>query len=201
MDMKARLILLALAAVAGALAAPAQLRYGVRLGGDFAALRLNDADGCGLRNRSGFSGGLVLEYQLPRCGFAPDIAVVYTRRNSRLTLPDGSRASFGRDFIEIPLHLKYKFWLSSTKKLVGPMVYAGPVMSVRVGDSGSGPLRTHRVQPGLDVGVGIDVVNFIQIAGGYRFGLGNASDSFTGWPDSTLRTDAWTVSATILFDF
>lgn len=198
--MNVRLSLLTLGA-AVAFVAPAQLRYGVRLGGDFAAARLSDAEGCGLRNRSGFSGGLVLEYQLPRCGFAPDIAVVYTRRNSRLKMPDGSRASFGRDFIEIPLHLKYKFWLSGAKKLVAPMIYAGPVMSVRVGSGGEGPLRTHCVQPELDVGIGFDAVNFIQIAAGYRFGLGNAADSFTGYPDASLRTDAWTVSTTILFDF
>lgn len=198
---------IAVVAAAGIMAAvlaepaSARLRYGIRLGGDIAALRVSDAEGYGMRNRGGFSGGLALEYQFERCGFAPDIAVLYTRRSAMLKMPDGNRASFGRDFIEIPLHLKYKFWLKSTSDLVAPLVYAGPAFSIRVGDHGTAPMTTRILQPGLDVGIGLDVVNFVQITAGYRFGLGNASHSFTGFPDATLRTDSWNVSATILFDF
>ncbi len=181
--------------------ASARLRYGVRLGGDIAALRLTDADGYGMRNRSGFSGGLVLEYQFEKCGFAPDIAVLYTRRSAMLKMSGGDRSAFGRDFIEIPLHLKYKFWLKSTSDLVAPLVYAGPSLSIRVGDHGSGPMTTNILQPGLDVGIGFDVINFVQLTAGYRFGLGNACHNLTGCPGASLLTDSWNVSATILLDF
>lgn len=189
--------------LAAVCAAPvsARLRYGVRLGGDIAALRLTDADGYGMRNRSGFSGGLALEYQFEKCGFAPDIALLYTRRSAMLKMPGGDRASFGRDFIEVPLHLKYKFWLKGTSDLVAPLVYAGPTLSIRVGDHGDVPMTTNILQPGLDVGIGFDVINFVQLTAGYRFGLGNACHTLTGFPDASLRTDSWNVSATILLDF
>lgn len=219
--------------------ASAQLRYGFRFGGDFAKASLgnasvlanavpagsntaypNDYKGeASLVNRSGFSGGLALEYQFEKCGFAPDIALLYTRYNTRLVLPGQTPQSFGRNFLEIPVHLKWKFWIPRTKNLFAPMIYTGPSLMCRLDNkdgiaynlsyTNSTSLKTsetsngyrfasNTLQPGWDVGIGFDVINFIQITAGYRFGLGNAAKS----PDEvTLHTNAWTVAATILFDF
>lgn len=228
-------------AVATSFAADAQLRYGFRFGGDFAKATLGNANALSgaslasydtnnykepvsLVNRSGFSGGLVLEYQFEKCGFAPDIALLYTRYNTRLALQDEKPQSFGRNFIEIPIHLKWKFWIPQTKNLFAPMVYTGPSIMFRL-DHNSGinyaypspspaipnvgqaparselPIHTFKsnvFQPGWDVGIGFDIINFIQITAGYRFGLGNALNSPK---DVTLHTNAWTVAATLLFDF
>ncbi len=212
----------------------AQLRYGFRFGGDFASASLgNNSDlegppsvytGAALKevrldNRSAFSGGLMLEYQFEKCGFAPDIAVLYTRYNTRIIPPDEKPKSLGRNFIEIPLHLKWKFWIPQTKNLFAPMIYTGPSVMFRLGhDDGYiyrgiyGPdysgaqftdfmptqFKTRTVQAGWDLGIGFDIVNFIQLTAGYRFGLGNALSSPS---HMTLRTNAWNLSANILFDF
>ncbi len=238
-------------AVAASFVADAQLRYGFRFGGDFAKATLGNANALSgaclapstayepnnykepvsLVNRSGFSGGLVLEYQFEKCGFAPDIALLYTRYNTRLALQDEKPQSFGRNFIEIPIHLKWKFWIPQTKNLFAPMVYTGPSMMFRL-DHNSGinyaypftitgnpsrspalpdvgqalaryelPIYTFKsnvFQPGWDVGIGFDIINFIQVTAGYRFGLSNALNSPK---DVTLHTNAWTVAATLLFDF
>ena len=179
----------------------AQLRYGFRLGGDIADAKLNHVEEASLSNRSAFSGGFVLEYQMPKCGFAPDIAILYTRYNTRLEEIGKSPVSFGRNFIEVPLHLKYKFWIKSFYDLFAPMIYTGPSVAFRIGNDAKAPLSSNKVQTGWDVGIGFDIVNFIQISGGYRFGLGNAVSDYPGNPDATLRTNAWNISATILFDF
>lgn len=180
--------------------AQAQLRYGFRFGGLFAAEKLKDASGYTAVNRSGFTGGLVLEYQSKTTGFAPDIALLYGRHNTRLRDVEGNTDAAGRNFIDIPIHIKYKFWLPAVKKLVGPMIYTGPVLSFRTGSDDSF-YRTKGFQPGWDVGVGFDIVNFIQITGGYRFGLGNAIKDFPACPDAELRTNGWNVAVTLLFDF
>lgn len=179
----------------------AQLRYGFRFGGDFASVSLKNAEGYSIVNKSGFTGGVVLEYQFGKCGFAPDIAVVYARHSATLK-PDGeSNISYGRNFIDIPLHLKYKFWLKSTYNLFAPMVYTGPVFSFRLDHNHARPMTTKCFQPGWDVGIGFDIINFIQITGGYRFGLGNAVKEFAGQPDAVLHADGWNLAATLLFDF
>lgn len=178
----------------------ARLRYGFRFGSEIAASRISDAPDTHMVNNGGFTGGLVLEYQFPKCGFAPDIAVLYTRYNSRVNA-GGDVMSGGRNFIEIPVHLKYKFWLHNFHDLFGPMIYTGPSMMFRAGGEGSGPYRTKTFQPGWDVGIGFDIVNFIQIAGGYRFGLGNSLKHLDGCPEAVMRSNGWHISATLLFDF
>ncbi len=178
----------------------AQLRYGFRLGGAFSAASLSDAPGMSMKNGSGFSGGLLLEYQMENNGFAPDIAVLYTRYSSKLMDEVSGPAKIGRDFIEVPLHLKYKFYLSSTNNLVAPMIYTGPSLLFRLGKGNPEQISTKSVQPGWDVGIGLDIINFIQLSAGYRFGLGNAL-SESAVPGVCLHTNGWNVSANIIFDF
>ena len=197
----ARILLLMLLMLAISETANAQLRYGFRFGGDISAAKLKNVDGFELKNGSGFAGGLVLEYQFTKCGFAPDIAVEYGRHNVRLQPTEGDPHGFGRNFIDVPLRFKYKFWIKATKYLFGPMVYTGPVFSFRLDHGDAYPLSTKTFQPGWEAGIGVDVINFLQLSAGYRFGLGNSVKEFAGFPDASLRTDGWRVGATLLFDF
>lgn len=192
--------LILLIVLVSSLPASSQLRYGFRLGGDFAKASLSDAPGMSMKNGSGFSGGLLLEYQFENNGFAPDIAVLYTRYSSKLMDEVSGPAKIGRDFIEVPLHLKYKFFLSATNNLVAPMIYTGPSLLFRLGKGNPEQISTRTVQPGWDLGIGFDIINFIQLSAGYRFGLGNAV-SESAVPGVCLHTNGWNVSANIIFDF
>ncbi len=193
-------LLIVVGVLLASLSATAQLRYGFRLGGVFATPSLSDAPGMSMKKGSGFSGGLLLEYQMENNGFAPDLAVLYTRYSSRLMDEVSGPAKLGRNFIEVPLHFKYKFYLSSTNNLVAPMVYTGPSLLIRLGKCNPEQMSTKSVQPGWDLGIGLDIINFIQLSAGYRFGLGNAvSDSAV--PGVCLHTNGWNVSANIIFDF
>ena len=158
-----------MAVLLSSLSAAAQLRYGFRLGGSFAKASLSDAPGMSTKNGSGFSGGIILEYQMENNGFAPDIALMYTRYSSRLIDEVSGPVKLGRNFIEVPLHLKYKFYLSASNNLVAPMVYTGPSLLIRLGQGNPARISTKTVQPGWDVGIGLDIINFIQISAGYRF--------------------------------
>lgn len=193
-------LLILMIALLSSLSASAQLRYGFRLGGAFAKASLSGAPGMSMKNGSGFSGGLLLEYQMESCGFAPDIAVLYTRYSSKLIDEASGPAKIGRDFIEVPLHLKYKFYLSSTNNLVAPMVYTGPSLLVCLGKSNPEQMSTKALQPGWDLGIGLDIINFIQLSAGYRFGLGNALSQGLV-PGACLHTNGWNVAANIIFDF
>ena len=197
---KKYILLLLMAVLLSSLSAAAQLRYGFRLGGSFAKASLSDAPGMSIKNGSGFSGGFLLEYQMESNGFAPDIAVLYTRYSSRLIDEVSGPAKIGRNFIEVPLHLKYKFYLSSTNNLVAPMVFTGPSLLFRLGKANPEHMQTKSMQSGWDLGIGIDIINFIQLSAGYRFGLGNAV-SGSAIPAACVHTNGWNVSANIIFDF
>lgn len=180
-----------------------QLRYGLSLGGSFAKASLSDANGYPLRNKSGLRAGLMLEYQLPSHGLAFDAAVHYLCFNTRI-VPDFLNREFkcGTNFIEVPLHVKYKFWLPATKNLFAPMLVTGPSFAINVDKHTSDvPMRQKRFQCGWDVGVGFDAVNFLQISAGYRFAFGNAVDEFPGARLATLRNNGWFLQTAILFDF
>lgn len=188
--------------IAGTGISDAQLRYGFNFGGSFAAARLSDAPGISLGNRSGFRGGLTLEYQLPTSGIAFDGSILYHRYNTRLRDNNsGSLTAFGRNFIDVPFSVKYKFWISAVSNLVAPFIYTGPSLMFNVDSAKDAPLKQKRFQPGWNVGVGFDAVNFLQLQAGYRFGFGNAIHRFNAFPDAELNTSGWHVSAILLFDF
>lgn len=181
--------------------ASAQFRYGFRLGASIADAKMKDAPGYSLVNKGGFEGGIAFEYQHPSSGFAADIAILYNRYNVRLKENGGEAGSFGRNYIEVPLHAKYKFWLPAVHNLAAPLIYTGPSFLMRLDDNHGRAVSTSDIQPGWDLGIGIDVVNFIQITGGYRFGLGNSVKAFSGCPDASIHSNGWNIAATLLFDF
>lgn len=195
-----RMAVAAAVLLAGCAQGAAQLRYGFNSGGGFAGAKLKDAPALSVDNRSGFRGGLILEYQLPGSGLAFDGSVLYNRYNARI-VKGQDMIDFGRDFIDVPLNVKYKFWISAVSDLAAPFVFTGPSFMFHTGSKSESTIVINRFQPGWNVGIGFDVINFLQIQGGYRFGMGNAIHRFADSPDAGLRMSGWHVSAILLFDF
>lgn len=189
--------------------AGAQFRYGINAGVSIAKPDLSGTVGTGavIESGAGFRGGLTLEYQVPTLGLAFDTSVDYLRYNLRLTserggVVDNKYTDIGRNFIEVPLNIKYKFWLGNFHNLVAPMVMTGPSFMFNLDKQPeNAPLTQKRFQPGWNVGLGFDIINFIQLNAGYRFAFGNAIKHSDIMSDAKLRNKGWYVSATLLFDF
>lgn len=177
----------------------AQWRYGVRLGGEFTRpYRDSQLLGCGaVYGGSGFSGGLTLEWQMPTCGFATGVSLLYQRRTINEEPPFyGSKdklelRKLGGDFLALPIDLKYKFFLSATKNLVAPYLFSGPDLALRLGKS----QNTNAFHFGWNFGAGLDIINFLQLSGGYRLGISEISKA------GECRDSGGFVSVAILFDF
>lgn len=186
---------------AASFGASAQWRYGLDLGGSFPAASLKNAGDCTIDNGSGFRGGVAFQYSLGETGVAFDTGVLYNRFSMKLkgTGMENGR-SFGRNFLEIPVHAQYNFWLSGIGGVAAPMIFTGPSLLISL-DGKSDLLAQKRLQMGWDAGIGFNIINFIELTGGYRFGIGNAADSFAPYPEAKLRTSGWFVSAKIMFDF
>ncbi|MCF0220397.1 MAG: outer membrane beta-barrel protein [Muribaculaceae bacterium] len=149
----------------------AQWRYGIRVGGEFSRPTYAKDQGHTINGGSGFAGGLTLEWQLPKSGFALGTAVLYERRNINEVLEKETVLKYGGDFIAIPLDIKYKFPLNFLRQLAAFMVITGPDFGIRLNKDDT----SRRFHFGWNVGGGIDVVNFVQIIGGYRFGINDVS--------------------------
>lgn len=192
----------AILALTTAIPAHSQLRYGISLGGSFPNSSISGTEGYETVNRSGFRGGLMLEYQSDKSGLAADFAVMYHRFNTKLrNESSGVETSLGRNFIDLPLNIKYKFWLSSLNNLFAPTLETGPALMVNVDSKHDTPFKLRRVYPLWNIGVGFDAANILQVKCGYRFGLGNALKRNDMSPDAKLSMSGFYVSANLLFDF
>lgn len=179
----------------------AQLRYGIKLGAEFSHPSAKNSFDATIDGGSGFTGGLQLEYQMPVCGLAFGVSALYEHRVMNVetplyyriypdhpaNAPNTTIDKSGGDFLAVPIDIKYKANLGILHNLVTPYVLTGPDFAFRLNKAvGS---STHL---GWNVGGGIDIVNFIQISGGYRFGLNKIYG---------MRDNGAFVNIGILFDF
>ncbi len=180
--------------------ASAQWIYGINLGASFPKVSAGKEPTLFVENHSGFRGGLTVEYELPRCGVAFDVSVLYMRVSYNLHDARSTEIDPARDFLEIPIFIKYKWWLGVAKKLVAPMVMTGPSLMARL-SSDNPCVSTRRTLPAWNVGLGIDVARHLQLSAGYRFALTDVVRSYAGIPEPSLHLSGWWLSTMLLFDF
>ncbi len=189
--------------------AHADFRFGVKAGLNVNKMHFNektfDAD-----NRCGFTAGVMTEFTVPLIGVGADLSVMYTRMNSGMNKAFGQegvlpeKQNLGKDFIEIPLNIKYKLTLPAVASIVKPMVYTGPTMALKLKDVKDAIFDTKRVQMGWNIGIGLELIKHLQISGGYTFGINNVVKHFNvpgnvSLTDVKIKNNYWTVTAAWLF--
>lgn len=207
-----RLILVALVVVLGVGAANAQFRFGVKAG-----LNLNKLDFKHLENNLdgsnglGYTAGLMAEFTIPIIGLGLDASLMYTRMNSEsgVTTVNSSgnivteEKVFGKNFIEIPVNLKYKFKLPVVGSFLAPYLYTGPTFAFKLDKNTVEYLKAKTCQIAWNVGLGIELFNHLQVGASYGFGINNVVEktNFGGISAEVLKVknNYWTISAAYLF--
>lgn len=203
--MKRTVILLAIASVC--MAASAQLRFGLKAGVGLNSLKydkkiteLASKDNC-----LGFTGGVMMEWETPVTGLCLDGAVLYARRTTDLTYDDHW---FRRDYIDIPLNLKFKFVIPSIASKFQPFVFTGPDFAILVSKNKSDGLdnRFSTLSTSWNFGAGVELFRHFQLSAAYGMGLNNSVKEVVQMAldgegkravDGTDRF--WTISAAYLF--
>ena len=128
-------IILALMALTVCFAADAGIRFGVKAGLNVNNLHFNQSL-FDAKNRAGFTGGVMTEIMIPVVGIGFDASLMYTRMNSRdyinTSHDNVEEVQFGKDFIEIPVNVKYKLSLPAIESLIKPYVYTGPTFAFKL---------------------------------------------------------------------
>lgn len=206
MEKAKRIILTAVLLVLTVGMANAEFRFGIKAGINVDKMHLNnevlDSD-----NRCGFTGGVMTEFQIPIIGLCFDLSAMYTRMNSRLDLPQnvtGEQEKIenkGKDFLEIPLNVKYKFQIPAVAAVVKPYIFTGPSFAFRLNKDTFSAMKTKTCQVAWNVGIGLELVKHLQISGSYGFGVNNVFNGLNLVNAEALKVknNYWTITAAYLF--
>lgn len=197
--MKKKIIafLCAMAFLAVAIPAQAQLRFGVKGGLNITSVHF-DSDLLKSDNVTGFHIGPMIEATMPLLGFGFDAALLYSQKGMESS-SSGVKTTMKTSYIDVPVNLKWKFGLPIVKAYLA----AGPYASFRVGGDKiwnvlSDQLETKSFGAGLNFGAGVEVFNHLQVGFNYELGL---TDNFSAekFDLSSNKNRGWTISAAILF--
>ena len=187
-----KLIAVLLVAVMGIGVADAGLRFGVKLGTNVNHLSSNITDNFSKNNRAGFTGGVLAEYMTPLLGLGFDLGVQYAYMNSEI--------SDNKNFIQIPLNLKYKFSLPVVGRFLAPYIFTGPSFDFKLDKNTLDAMKTKTFQTVWNVGLGLEFVHHLQIGASYGFGMNNIVKlAYNSANPVTYHNNYWTVTAAYLF--
>ncbi len=121
---------------------------------------------------------------MPGIGFGVDAGLLYSMRNGKLHFGDKkawSAQGIGNEtasfhYIDIPINLKFRYHnLNGFESTLMPMAFAGPVISVLAAHGKcADQLNYNNVTLSLQMGVGCEILEKVQVKVGYQFGVGEA---------------------------
>ena len=196
MKVSKRLLSLVIA-LAAILPAMAQFSIGPRVGVALNTLELNE-HGFGSDNRAGFTAGLQAEVMIPMVNFGFDASVMYVRRTSEISGNNGLKVD--RDYIEIPVNLKYKFGLPVVGSLVSPYIFTGPSFAFKVsGEDFSNFIHEKKCNMSWNFGFGLQLIKHLQVGASYGIGLSKVADFAVQNMEIEAKHNGWTITAAWLF--
>lgn len=223
-----RFFLVAAAILIASTSASAQFKFGIKAGMNVNKIHFNKdiVKDFGQENSTGWTIGAMAEFTVPVIGICLDASLMYARMNnnandeiiSAVTYYDSAYTGamsalesgnvFCRNFLEIPINLKYKLTIPIVAKYIKPYVFTGPNFAFRLDKNTLKDFKTKSCEVAWNVGLGVELFSHVQIGGSYAFGINNILDKanqlglgITSINSEKLkaRNSYWTISAAYLF--
>lgn len=200
-SIKAILLTLVMIIGASAIPAQAQFKFGPKVG-----LTVNDfhfnKSVMDAENQTGWTAGFMTEFTVPVIGLGFDLSAMYVRRNSEF-MRENNLTKDNRDYIEIPLNLKYKFSLPLISKILVPYLGVGPSVSFLTSRRHiENAYKNKSVDWAMNFGFGVQLLSHIDVNARYGLGMSKAVkliDSGAGNGDIDGKNRYWTISVAYLF--
>lgn len=195
--------ILMVVAVATLFASPAmgQFRFGVKAGLAINDMKFN-TDALKADNQKGFTGGLVSEFTMPVIGIGVDASLLYARRSFEAVGATGNTTD-NRDYLDIPVNLKWKIGIPGVGKIVTPYITTGPDFSFLLSKKNiSNAWENKTVDIAWTVGAGVQLFDKVQVGATYGWGLSDAASTESGNEHGALyssKNRCWTVTAAYFF--
>lgn len=172
--MKKILTIVAIACIAFAIPAQAQVKFGLKGGLNLTNLSVDGINNA-FSNKSGFYIGPTVKFTLPVVGLSIDGAALYDQRNAKIK---GTDETIKLQSIQIPVNVRYGVGLSS---VVNVFAFAGPQFGFNIGDKSKilsemagWSLKSSNISG--NVGIGAIVFSKLQITANYNFQLSKSGE-------------------------
>lgn len=200
-------IMLCAALVAGVQSASAggPLRFGVKAGVNVNEMKFNES-AFDASNRSGFTGGVTLQFVAPILNIGVDASVMYTHRQNRIYFTDGGETegiTSNSDYIEIPVNFRWNISVPLISKVVTPYLFTGPDFSFLMSNKNVKNAWNNRTfDLGWNFGLGLRFVDHLEIGASYGLGITNSASADNALYGKNLadgKNRFWTITAAWLF--
>ena len=176
-------------------------KFGPRVGLNVNSLHFNK-ELYSSSNRAGFTAGLQAEFIVPIIGVGCDLSVMYVRRTHDWMQDNNIPQAKKKDYIDIPLNLKYKLSLPAISNIVAPYVFTGPDFAILASKKAVvQAVEAKSFNVSWNFGFGVELIKHLQLSASYGIGL-NKPLKFVGVinnPDDLEKNKYWTVTAAWLF--
>lgn len=177
------------------------VRYGLKGGVDVADHKVK-TDMFNVENRVGFHVGGVLQLNIPLTGFGVETGLQYGRKSYKVSNEEGAEDISNLNYLTVPIMLRKSF---SVFGLAGIYFKAGVFGNFKV-DGGELTMENgskynqREFQSGLDTGVGVSLLNHLELGMQYRYMFTDTYDQ-PEVKDHFKKVDrqTWTVSLAYLF--
>ena len=172
--------------------------FGVKAGANFNKLSFNKEilKDFNSDNSAGWEAGLMVEANLPIVGLGADLSLMYARMNN-------AGGEYGRDtgknFIMLPLNVKYKFSLPVVGNYLAPYVFTGPNFMFKLDKNILKDMQSKTCQVAWNVGLGLEFFHHLQVGASYNFGINKVANYFLDAKDYDIKNNYWMVTAAYLF--
>ena len=145
-------------------------------------------------NRTGWTAGVMTAFKVPVIGIGADLSMMYVRRNTRF-MSSTDNISNNRDYIEIPLNLRYNFPVP----VVNPYLAVGPSMSVLTSKKSFDDFKNKSVDWAINFGFGCQLLSHLDVSARYGLGITKAIRGLDANSQISGKNRYWTVSVAYLF--
>ena len=158
-------------------------RWGITAGATINEVHFKQHDIVPSKRAVGPQLGVTGEMNFSGIGFGVEGSLLYTLKQGKVNYGERTiweSQGFGDEmvsmhYLDVPLHLKFKYnRLGGAESTIMPMVFVGPQFSFLMHGNHGDINKYSPVSVYLDMGLGCELMERVQLSGGYNFSIGQS---------------------------
>ena len=179
-------------------------RWGITAGATINEVHFKQHDIVPSKRAVGPQLGVTGEMNFSGIGFGVEGSLLYTLKQGKVNYGERTiweSQGFGDEmvsmhYLDVPLHLKFKYnRLGGAESTIMPMVFVGPQFSFLMHGNHGNINKYSPVSVYLDMGLGCELMERVQLRGGYNFSIGQSFHTKM-LDENVAKNRTWYVSAT-----